>query len=239
MPSRTALAIRHVPFEDLGVWEPVLAARGYDIAYLDVGADPIDADRTLAAELLVVLGGPIGVYDVEAYPALKSTSAAIAGRLRTGGPTIGVCLGAQLIAEVLGAPVRSTGRVEIGFAPLDLTPEGHDSPLRELQDEPVLHWHGDEFAIPVGARHLARTPGFPNQAFSTDTTLALQFHLEADPQRIERWLIGHAHELAHHGIDPRAIREQARVHGPRLAQLATRVLDEWLDEQDRRAEQRP
>ncbi|MFP3416628.1 hypothetical protein SB773_34900, partial [Bacillus sp. SIMBA_074] len=71
-----------------------------------------------------------------------------------------------------------------------------------------------------GARHLARTPDFPNQAFATDTVLALQFHLEADHRTIGNWLIGHAHELRHHGIDPRAIREQARIHGPRLEAAA-------------------
>lgn len=235
MPNLSALAIRHVPFEDLGVWEPALTARGYTIRYLDVGVDRIDAARAGDADLLIVLGGPIGVYDVDAYPAARETSSAIAARLQAHAPTIGVCLGAQLIAQELGASVRSTGRIEIGYGPLDLTPEGHDSALRSLQGEPVLHWHGDEFAIPSGARHLARTPGFPNQAFQTDTVLALQFHLEADPDRIEQWLLGHAHELAHHGIDPRSIRDQARRYGPRLAQLATRVLDDWLDEQDSRA----
>lgn len=235
MPNKSALAVRHLLFEDLGVWETALVNRGYTIEYLDVGVDRIGPAYAGRADLVVVLGGPIGVYDVDSYPALRDVSATIAARLQADAPTIGVCLGAQLIAQELGASVRSTGRVEIGYGPLDLTTDGQSSSLQSLQGEPVLHWHGDEFAIPSGARHLARTPGFPNQAFQTDAALALQFHLEADPERIDQWLIGHAHELAHHGIDPRSIRDQARRYGPHLAQLATRVLDDWLEEQDSRA----
>lgn len=227
---RTAIAVRHVPFEDLGLLAPLLTERGYETTLLDAGIDELDADRIAAADLLIVLGGPIGVYDDDRYPFLRTSKAVIAERLARGGATLGVCLGAQLLAEALGAPVRPTGAVEIGYAPLALTPEGTDSVLAPLDGERVLHWHGDEFAIPSGAHSLARTPGFPHQAFAVGRTLALQFHLEADHRAMERWLIGHAHELHHHGIDPRTIREEAQTYGPRLESLARTVLDRWLDE---------
>ncbi|WP_338566718.1 glutamine amidotransferase [Microbacterium paraoxydans] len=226
---RTAVAVRHVPFEDLGILAPLLAERGYETTLLDAGIDELDADAVAGADLLIVLGGPIGVYDDDRYPFLRSSKAAVAARLDSGGATLGVCLGAQLLAESLGAAVRPTGAVEIGFGPLTLTPEGRESVLAPLDGEPVLHWHGDEFAIPAGAQSLAHTPGFPHQAFAVGRTLGLQFHLEADHRTIERWLIGHAHELHHNGIDPRVIREQARALGPRLETLATRVLTDWLD----------
>ncbi|CAD5141393.1 Glutamine amidotransferase [Microbacterium sp. Nx66] len=227
---RTAIAVRHVPFEDLGILAPLLAARGYETTLLDAGIDAIDPDAVAGTDLLLVLGGPIGVYDEDRYPFLHSSKAALATRLATGGATLGVCLGTQLLAEALGAEVRPTGAVEIGYGPLALTPEGRESVLAPLDGEPVLHWHGDEFAIPAGAHSLAHTPGFPHQAFAVARTLGLQFHLEADHRVIERWLIGHAHELHHHGIDPRTIREQAQRHGPRLEALAIRVLSDWLDE---------
>ncbi|MFT3659845.1 MAG: glutamine amidotransferase [Gordonia sp. (in: high G+C Gram-positive bacteria)] len=228
--AQQALAIRHVPFEDLGLLAPILAARGYDVAYLDAGIDPFDDDALTGADLLVVLGGPIGVYETDAYPFLDAEKTAIAARLRAGGPTLGVCLGAQLTADVLGAPVESTGRKEIGYGPLTLTDAGRDSVLAPLDGLPVLHWHGDQFGIPAGAARLAETPGFPNQAFAVgDTVLGLQFHLEADHTRIESWLIGHAHELAVAGIDPREIRADALVHGPRLAEAAGVVVHRWLD----------
>lgn len=228
-PPRTALALRHVHFEDLGVWEPVLRARGFDVRYVDVGVDGIDDADTDDADLLVVLGGPISVYDVDRYPFLHATRAAVARRVQRERPILGICLGAQLIAEALGASIRSTGAVEIGYAPVHLTPEGRTSALQGLDATPVLHWHGDAFEIPESARHLARTPGFPNQAFSTTNVLALQFHLETDHRFIERWLIGHAHELQHHGIDPDTIRTDARLHGPRGEKIAGDVLAAWLD----------
>ena len=233
---RIALAFRHVHFEDLGIIEPLLLERGYLVEYVDLGIEAIDADRVDAADLLIVLGGPIGVHDTEGYPFLDASKEAVGQRLRTRRPLLGICLGAQLIAEAMGAEVRPTGAVEIGYAPLDLTDEGVDSPLRALDGMPVLHWHGDAFTIPEGARHLARTPGFPNQAFSAESVLALQFHLEADHRTIGRWLIGHAHELHHNGIDPRSIREDARVHGPKLESAARSVIGDWLDEQERTAQ---
>ena len=224
-----ALVIRHVLFEDLGLLGPLLAAQGYEVSCRDAGIDPISVSEVIEADLLVVLGGPIGVYETEEYPFLIGEKEAIAARVQAGLPTLGVCLGAQLIAEVLGATVTSTGRKEIGYGPLTLTPEGRGSVLAPLDGVPVLHWHGDEFAIPSGASRLAETPGFPNQAFSVGRRiLGLQFHLEADPTQLERWLVGHAAELAAAGISPSRIREDARSYGPALAEAGSRVLGDWL-----------
>jgi len=232
--TRNAVAIRHVAFEDLGILAPLLAERGYAVRYLEAGVDSIDAASLAAADLVVVLGGPIGVYENDRYPFLDAERAAITERLRRDRPTLGICLGAQLMAQALGADVTPTGRVEIGYAPLTLTAEGQASVLRALESVPVLHWHGDQFAIPSGASRLAQTPGFPNQAFSSGPRiLGLQFHLEADPLQIERWLVGHAHELASHGTDIAAIRRDAKRHGPELARIAGGVMGAWLDQVSR------
>ena len=157
--ARRALAVRHVLFEDLGILEQLLRQRGYEVAYAEAGADRIAPDLALEPDLLVVLGGPIGVGDIERYPFLAEEVAALAARLAVGAPTLGICLGAQLMAAALGAEVAPTGRMVFGFAPLTLTDEGRDSPLAELDGVPVLHWHGDQFAIPDGAVRLAETPG--------------------------------------------------------------------------------
>jgi GMP synthase (glutamine-hydrolysing) len=234
--TRDALAIRHVPFEDLGLLEPLLRTRGYRTSYLDAPVEPVTPEAALEPDLLVVLGGPIGVYETEAYPFLGAEREAIAARVRAGRPTLGVCLGAQLLAAALGADVVATGRKEIGYAPLTLTAEGRDaaegrgSALAPLDGVRVLHWHGDQFAIPEGAVRLAETPGFPNQAFAIGSqVLGLQFHLEADHTQIERWLVGHAHELASAGIDPNRIRSEAATYGPALAEAARRTFDRWLE----------
>ncbi len=233
--TREAIAVRHVAFEDLGLLDALLRQRGYEVRYLEAGLDSIDADALVGPELVVVLGGPIGVYETEQYPFLGEEIAAIAARLQAGGATLGVCLGAQLMARSLGADVVATGRKEIGYGPLTLTDSGAASVLAPLAKLPVLHWHGDQFEIPTNASRLAETAGFPNQAFHTAPhQLGLQFHLEADHLRIEQWLIGHAAELAAAGIDPGTIRADAAEYGPALARAAHEVLNAWLDRVEER-----
>lgn len=229
MPA--VVAVRHVAFEDLGLLAPLLRARGYGLRYLEAGVDALAADALLAADLAVILGGPVGVYEADRYPFLRGEQQAIAARLERGRPTLGICLGAQLMARALGAAVASTGRSEIGYAPLTLTEQGRDSALRGIGTVPVLHWHGDQFDIPAGAVRLAETPDFPNQAFSFGPgILGLQFHLEADQTQIERWLIGHAHELSARGVEPQVIRQDTARYGPDLARVARTVFSAWLDQ---------
>lgn len=232
--SPTALVMRHVVFEDLGLLREVLTERGYSIRYLEAGEHDFSAgdavEELVAADIVVVLGGPIGVGDAERYPFLTPEIAAIQARVEAKRPTLGVCLGAQLMAAAMGAEVAPTGRVEIGFSPLTLTDEGAGSVLEGLRDVPVLHWHGDQFEIPAGAQRLAETPGFPNQAFSAGANLlGLQFHLEVDPQMVETWLVANAYELAAHGLDPREIRADALALAPRLTAAARTVVGDWLD----------
>lgn len=227
--AKTAVAVRHVHFETLGTFEQVLADAGYDLSYLDAGQDALTIDAT-KPDLLVMLGGPIGVYETDIYPVLLDELALIRARLASGKPLIGICLGAQLIAAALGAKVAATGINEIGFSPLTLTEQGAKSPLRHLDGVHVLHWHGDAFAIPHGAAHLASTPVCATQAFALGSNvLGLQFHPEADTTHdLEPWLIGHAAELAGAKIDPRVIRQDARCHGPALAKAARAMFAEWL-----------
>src|ERR1700719_1784110 len=119
--TRTCLAVRHVAFEDLGLLGPLLAARGYDIRYHDAGIARFDAETLVAPDLVIVLGGPIGVYERDSYPFIADEIAAIAARLAANKPTLGICLGAQMMAAALGARVAPGPVKEIGWAPLTLT----------------------------------------------------------------------------------------------------------------------
>ncbi len=225
-----AVALRHVHFEDLGSFAGPMAAAGYDIAYRDAGDPDFTAFAAAEPDLLVVLGGPVGVYETEAYPFLVQEIALIAERLASGRPLLSICLGAQLIAAASGARVYPSGVKEIGFAPVSLTADGRSGPLRHLENLPVLHWHGDTYDLPQAATHLASTALVMQQAFAIGRhVLGLQFHPEASTDSgFERWLVGHAVELAGAGVDVPALRRDAGRFGGALRRGAELMMSDWL-----------
>jgi GMP synthase (glutamine-hydrolysing) len=225
--TKTLLAIRHVAFEDLGGFEAPLKEAGYAIRYADMGVD--DVAGCGKSDLLVVLGGPIGAYDDDAFPYLKDEIAYIASRLNQGGPTLGICLGAQLMARALGAQVMPGRAKEIGWKPLTLT-DVVPHPLAPLAGLPVLHWHGDTFDMPDGAVNLASTDVCDHQAFSYRRHgLAFQFHPEAQEPGFERWLIGHYGEIAATpGVTVSGLRADTRCFAAAAADKGRQVLREWL-----------
>lgn len=223
------LALRHVFFEDLGVFADPLCDHGYAIHYLNVPIKELDPEVVLATDLLVVLGGPVGAGQTDRYPWLAAEISAVSRRLAARRPTLGVCLGAQLMATALGAAIVSAAEVELGWSELVLSHEGRKSPLAALDSHPVLHWHGDRFDLPVGAVSLASTPQCPHQAFAVgDYALALQFHAEIDRALFEHWLVGNAAELSSLGLHPETLREATRRHGPETAMAARAMIGAWL-----------
>ena len=177
--TRTVVAIRHLAFEDLGAFEDVFREGGLDVRYVDAGLDDLASLDSGEDDIAVILGGPIGACDDRKYPFLKAEAAYIEKRLAHGRATLGICLGAQLMARSLGARVYPATEKEIGFFPICLTREGNRSCLASLLGEVVLHWHGDTFDLPSGAKRLASTRICENQAFSFgDNAIAFQFHPE-------------------------------------------------------------
>ena len=228
MPA--TLALRHVAFEDLGLLAPLLAQRGHSVSYVDVPTADLDAVDVLAPDLLVVLGGPIGVYESDKYPFIDRELEWLTKRIAAGRPLLGLCLGSQLIARALGARVYPSGVKEIGWAPVTLTAAGAASCLRHLAGTPVLHWHGDTFDLPDGAVHLASTAVCRNQAFAFgEHTLALQFHAETAGRALEAWFVGHTCELAAtKGLSVAALRAATLRHSPLLIERGSACFREWL-----------
>ncbi|HKW52087.1 MAG TPA: glutamine amidotransferase [Stellaceae bacterium] len=227
-----AVAIRHVAFEDLGSFAAVLECRGWAVSYRDATVDDLADAAVMAADLLIVLGGPIGAYEEALYPFLVDELHVIEQRLAAGRPVLGICLGSQLMARALGARVYPGSGKEIGWAPLQLTEAGRASCLASLgEGTPVLHWHGDTFDLPQGAGLLASTPRYRNQAFAWERHgLSLQCHIEVDALGLERWYVGHACEIAATpGLSVPTLRAEARHWAPLLAPRAARSLDAWLD----------
>lgn len=231
---REVHVIRHLAFEDLGILADMLTARGACIRRWEAGIDDLAELDPLAPDLLIVLGGPIGVEDAADFPFLLREQAILRQRVEAGRATLGICLGAQLIARALGAKVYPATEKEIGFAPIFLSEEGHHSPLAPFAlpgAPPVLHWHGDTFDLPAGARRLAATTICRNQAFMIDShVLALQFHLEVRSRDLERWWIGHVGEIrATAGVEIAGLRAEAARHGPGLEDMAQIVFARWFD----------
>jgi GMP synthase (glutamine-hydrolysing) len=225
---RNAIAIRHLAFEDAGIVADVLAERGIALRYLEAGVDDLSPAKD--ADLLLVLGGPIGIYEIERYPFLKDELAIIEAAVKKGTPTAGICLGSQALAAVLAAHVYPGKQKELGWDELILTEEGKASPLGVLEGVRILNWHGDTFDLPQGATRLASTPITPNQAFAYGPkVLALQFHVELEPWNMERWLIGHTGELTSANVNLGELRAITARYAPAANEAGKRLFNTWLD----------
>jgi len=226
---KRALVIRHVDHEGIAGYREPIEAAGYEIhrvAAHHAGCAKLDI---LAPDLVVVMGGPMGVYDTDRFPWLDDEIAVLRRRLAADLPTFGVCLGSQLIAAALGAEVRKGPVREIGFGAIDLTDAGRDGPLRHLDGIELLHWHGDTFDVPAGTELLATTAPYA-QAFARGRNmLALQFHAEmGEDERFEHWLTNDGAEIAEVGSTPEVLRAEHDRKGPTAVAAGRAMIAEWL-----------
>ncbi len=231
MPSVTAF--RHVAFEDLGTLEDIFGERGWVVNYVEAPIADWTRFDPLAPDILVILGGPISANGEDDYPFLTPELAAIKQRLAADRPTLGICLGAQLIARALGAVVFPSGETEIGWKPLFLSDEGNTSPVRYLGAEHcfMFHWHGDTFELPDSAVLLAGTEACLHQAFSWGgSTLAFQCHPEVRARDLEKWFVGHTVEVnAASDTNVVQLRADTQRYGADLDRSGRLCFTEWLD----------
>lgn len=190
MTLRTVLVLQHAPWEGPALVARALAERAPDVqvvvrTVVDDATPDLPRPTRLAG--LVVMGGPMNADDDRRHPGLAAERALLAACVDADVPTIGVCLGMQLLARALGAPVHRGHGTEIGFAPVEIVAD--DPVLRPLGPAPaVLHWHSDAAELPAGATLLARTPITPVQGFRAGSALGVQFHPELTVGDLESWL---------------------------------------------------
>lgn len=227
---KRALVVRHVSHEGLaGFAEPVVAA-GYEIEHVRAKAPEFRDIDLLAPDLVILMGGPMAVYEAAHHPWMADELKRLASRLAARLPTMGVCLGSQIIAAALGANVAPGPVREVGFAPIELTGIGRSSPLAVLEGVPLLHWHGDGFALPNGATLLAKTADYP-QAFAIGSTiLALQCHPEMGDagDDIESWIRGSESYIESAGTTAGQVRSDYRQLGAAAVGAGRRMMAEWL-----------
>src|SRR5262245_56341339 len=175
------LVLRHAQAEGVGLLGNALRERGIQHRALDIAAgEPVPKDLRVVGGL-IVLGGPMGAYEQEKYPFLRAESALIEKAIAAGRPVLGICLGAQLSAQVLGARVFPAERRELGWAPVTPTADGRDDPLFLGGDSSltVFHLHADTYELPPDATNVASSALYEQQAFRWgDLVYGFQFHLE-------------------------------------------------------------
>jgi GMP synthase-like glutamine amidotransferase len=178
--------LQHVPFEGPAGIADWAASRGHPLTVARLyRGDPLPALGTF--DRLAVMGGPMGIYDEQDHPWLVPEKAFLAAAIQAGKTIVGVCLGAQLLADRLGARVVRNPQKEIGWLPIELTPEALADPVFGplAPGLTVYHWHGDTFPLPPRAVHLARSAGCEHQAFlHQGRVLGLQFHIETTPESL-------------------------------------------------------
>lgn len=173
---------QHVPFEGLGSIEPSLKRAGYEITSTRFFEKP-DLPELRTIDFLVVMGGPMSVNDEDRFPWLSLEKQFIWDAIAKSKPVLGICLGAQLIANALGAGVYPNKAKEIGWFPIYGIKSSSKSVFEFPDSIKVFHWHGETFDLPSGATHLAKSDACEHQAFQVGrSVLGLQFHLETTPQ---------------------------------------------------------
>jgi GMP synthase-like glutamine amidotransferase len=202
--------LQHVPYEGVGRVRDWVGSRGHELSgtqmwtWADGATAPVSGAVSAAGatppagatvlpdpgdmDLLVVMGGPMNVYEDREYPWLPAEKAFIAACIARGAAVLGICLGAQLIAVALGGDVTRAPHTEIGWLPVELTEAGRRLPgfAHFPPRFTTLQWHGDTFSIPPGAVHAASSEAVPHQALAYDggRVMGLQFHLEETPESL-------------------------------------------------------
>jgi len=220
--------LQHVPFEGPGHIAVWAARRGHRVSVCHrYAGDPVPVLRE--TDMVVVLGGSMNIYEEERFPWLAEEKRFLKEAISAGKIVVGICLGAQLIADALGGRVYAHTQREIGWYPVMLTGSRDKNMLVDLAEAEFMafHWHGDTFDVPPAAVQLARSRGCEQQAFIFgDRVLGLQFHLESTQQSIADLLKNFGKDIVFGPfVQDAGLITQGVRHCPELNGLMEKVLD--------------
>jgi GMP synthase (glutamine-hydrolysing) len=233
---RNVMVFQHVAHEPLGTLNPMLKAHGLRIRYFNFERDPEAAPKVEGYNGLIVLGGPMGVYEAHRHPHLYTEMKQIELALKMDIPILGICLGAQLLAHVLGAAVAQHTQWEMGWSNFKTTARGKSDPLMShfQETEKIFQLHGDTFDLPKDAHHLAKTDVCENQVFRYGKkAYGLQCHLEVDEPMIQRWmkrpenLVQLKTSFGDHSLQ--RLHEETHQHIPRSLELSHLTFTKFIE----------
>lgn len=227
----TVLVLQQEECEHLGVFSQVFDEKNIEYEYVELFNDASVPHSLEGYTALIILGGPMNVYEEDKYLFLRDEDLLIKEALKKGLPTLGICLGSQLIPKAAESRVYKGQRKEIGWYEVGLTKEGkRDKIFSMFEDQfTVFQWHGDTFDLPKGAVLLAKSDLY-NQAFRIGNAYALQFHLEVTEEMIKGWIKKYQEELQslEGVIDPEKILEDTKKNISALNQSAVEFITRFL-----------
>ncbi len=228
---RKVVVLQHAECEKPGLIAQALESRGYALeTILTPAGEPVPTDLS-QAQGLVIMGGPMGVYEHDRYPFLRDEMRLIERALCESKPILGVCLGSQLLAAALGAEVRKGRQKEIGWHSVIWAASAFEDALfKDLDPEfMAYHWHGDVFDAPKGAISLASSKLTACQAFRYGANAyGFLFHMEIVPEILDGMIGTFADELKEEGLSGDEIRRQAQTYLPKLQAIGKRVFERWI-----------
>ncbi len=229
------LLLQHESFEVFGTLDPVLKKEGIRIRYVNFERNPEAIPSLDGYDGLILMGGYMGVYESHIYQHLKVEMQLIEEALKRGMPILGICLGSQILAHVLGAEVRKHSEREMGWVPVHLTDKGMADPIFSHfnKSEVLFQSHGDTFEIPASADHLAFSEVCRGQAFRYGANVyGFQFHIEIDRPTIGHWLEMPENleifQKSNGRFEPGIILQETDRHLPRSIELSEQVFRNFL-----------
>ena len=208
--AKPVLCLQNIPCETLGNFEELFLNDGFDIEKVNTRKHRIPQDPTKYSAT-VILGGPMSVYENNAFIQDQIRLAQISGKKKT--PLLGICLGSQIIAQSSGGTVFKGPRKEIGWHDVVIERSGSEDLFSGFNNTrpTVFQWHGDTYYLPKTAIILARTDMYP-QAFAIGSLIGIQFHLEVTQKMIQSWLRSYKSEVASEKIDSRKIMKESAFY---------------------------